>query len=426
VLQAYGLYSLHHNRDDAVPFVEKALTINTANPINHALLTHLTFHQPERALKSIETALSFWPDESEWHAMAANLYGKLGNSEMAERHINFALEKQPENAAYWQISAMLNAEANHLEQAKLDLEKSTVYQPDDPKAWTKMAEINRRMGDVPQALDNIRKASHLDPNDQNLVDFEMQLLFDQKNFIDLEVRATEMRSIDPENETTTIFLAKAMANQGKFDQALKVLDKAADQQQGNVQLALERIKIKKDQVGIEPVLPELVTLAEGQPNHPDVLTTLTDWLIQSNRLEEAEEVAQTILRIMPEEAQVYVMLGRLQRMKGKLDQAITHLSEAITLKPTLVDAYIELGKTYQERRDLEKAIDAFQKGSHANQSDPRPYYHAGLALKECKDYSGAELMLKEAKKYAPDDVNIIRQLGAVTALNLNNNIREAN
>jgi tetratricopeptide (TPR) repeat protein len=426
VLQAYGLYALRHNRKDAVDFVEKALTYDTANPINHALLAYLTIHQPEQAVKSIETALSFWPEESEWHAVAADLYTKLGNSEMAERHISFALAEQPENAAYWQISAMLNAEANHLEQAKLDLEKSTVYQPDDPKAWTKMAEINRRMGDVPQALNNIRKASHLDPDDQNLVNFEMQLLFDQKNFNDLESRATEMRSMDPKNETATIFLAKAMANQGKFDQALNVLEKAVDQQPGNVQLALERIKIKKDQTGIEAVLPELIALAEGQPNHPDVLTTLTDWLIQSNRLEEAEEVAQTILRIMPEEAQVYVMLGRLQRMKGKLDQAIAHLSEAITLEPTLVDAYIELGKTYQERRDLEKAIDAFQKGSHANQSDPRPYYHAGLALKDCKDYSGAEMMLKEAKKYAPDDVNIIRQLGAVTALNLINNLREAN
>jgi tetratricopeptide (TPR) repeat protein len=426
VLQAYGLYALSNNREDAVPFVEKALTYNTANPINHALLAYLTLHQPEHAVRSIETALTFWPEESEWHALAADLYAKLGNSEMAERHINFALEKQPENAAYWQVSAMLNAEANQLDQAKLDLEKSAAYQPDDPKAWTKMAEINRRMGDVPQAINNIRKASHLDPDNQNLVNFEMQLLFDQKNFNDLEVRAQEIRSIDPGNETATLFLAKAMANQGKFDQALKVLEKAVDQQPGNVQLALERIKIKRNQVGIEASLPELVALAEGQPNHPNVLTTLTDWLIQANRLEEAEEVAQTILRVMPEEAQVYVMLGRLQRMKGKLDQAIAHLTEAITLEPTSVDAYIELGKTYQERRDLEKAIDAFQKGSQANQSDPRPYYHAGLALKDCKDYSAAEIMLKQAKKYAPDDVNIIRQLGAVTALNLINNLREAN
>jgi len=119
------------------------------------------------------------------------------------------------------------------------------------------------------------------------------------------------------------------------------------------------------------------------------------------------------------------MLGRLQRLDGQLDQAIAQFSDAITLEPNKVDAYIELGKTYQDRRDLEKAIEIYQKGSQADASDPRPYYHAGMALKERKDYPGAEAMLKQAKKYAPDDPNIVRQLGMVTALNLINNLREA-
>jgi hypothetical protein len=48
-----------------------------------------------------------------------------------------------------------------------------------------------------------------------------------------------------------------------------------------------------------------------------------------------------------------------------------------------------------------------------------------MALKECKDYTAAEGMLKQAKKYAPNDPNIVRQLGMVTALNLINNLREA-
>jgi Flp pilus assembly protein TadD len=63
-------------------------------------------------------------------------------------------------------------------------------------------------------------------------------------------------------------------------------------------------------------------------------------------------------------------------------------------------------------------------GATIDASDPRPYYHTGMALKSCKDYAGAEAMLKQAKKYAPGDANIIRQLGVITALNLINNLRE--
>ena len=91
----------------------------------------------------------------------------------------------------------------------------------------------------------------------------------------------------------------------------------------------------------------------------------------------------------------------------------------------MMTSYIELGKTYQDRRNLEKAIQIYHMGSEADASDPRPYYYAGMALKECKDYTGAEAMLKQAKKYSPNDANIVRQLGMVTALNLINNLREA-
>jgi tetratricopeptide (TPR) repeat protein len=425
VLQAYGVYALRNQKKDAVPYIEQALTYQTVDPVNHALLAMLNLDQPEQALQSIETALSFWPDEPEWHALAADLSASTGNSELAEHHIRLALDHQPENAAYWQKSAMINAEINDFEQAKSDLERSTSFGPDNPQTWAKMAEINQRLGDIPEAINNIRKASELAPEDDSLGDLEMQLLLEQKNFLGLETKAREILSRQDHHPSAQLYLAQALAKQGKFTPAQQILEEAMKVDPENTRLALEHIKIKKDQAGFESAIPDLITLAHNHPEDPPVLTTLTDWLIQTNRLEEAEEVAQTTLRILPEEAEVHLMLGRLQRKKGELDQAISHLSDAITLAPKLVEAYIELGKTYQERRDLEKAIEIYQKGSQANGTDPRPYYYAGLALKESKDYLNAEMMLKQAKKHSPDDANIIRQLGVVTALNLINNLREA-
>ncbi len=425
VLQAYGIYAVRHHQRDALTYIEHLLHLDTANPVNHALLAQVNLDQPDQALKAIETALAFWPDEPEWHALASELNAKLGNIQKAEEHIQYALEKQPENANLWQTSAMLNAQKNDLFQAKSDLEKSTAYQPDDPNAWARMAEINRRMGNVSDAVVNIHKATQLNPSDPTLGEMEMQLLLAQKHFAELENKARETLADDSTNESAQIFLAQALAKQGKFDQALSTLKESRKQNPHNARYALEYLKIKKDQGGVAEVLPELASLAQEHPEDAQVLTTLTDWLIQANRLDEAEEVAQTTVRILPEQAQVHLMLGRLQRVRGKLDQAIAHLSEAITLDPALVDAFLELGKTYQERRDLEKAIEAFEKGTQANNSDPRPYYLAGLALKDSKDYQGAEWMLKQAKRYSPDDANIIRQLGVVTALNLINNLREA-
>ena len=263
------------------------------------------------------------------------------------------------------------------------------------------------MGDVSEAIDNVKKAEELEPDNKSIAIKEAQLLLDQKEYTGAAKKAVAILEQDKNNDDARIILAQAHARQGQFDQALSMLKTESHGKAENPRLSLEAIKIKKEFEGAETVLPELVSLANANPENPEVLTYLTDLMIQTNRLEEAQLTAQTILRILPEEAEVHLMLGRLQRKNG------------------LVEAYIELGKTYQDRRNLEEAINIFKKGAEADPTDHRPYYYAGLALKECKDYTGAEEMLQQAKHNAPNDPDIIRQLGVITAMNLINHLRKS-
>lgn len=425
ILQAYALYALKNDKHNGHRFAAKALEFDTSNPANHALLAMLSKDQPEQALKSIETALSFWPVESKWHALAADLYKQIEKHDLASKHISEAIKIQPENADFWRKSAEINLQMNNLRHAKYDLERSAALAEKDTEIWVRMADVNRRLGFVQEATHNIETASKLNPKDRTIAFKEVKFLFETKQYEQAEIKSEEILNTETNNIDAFIILAQSQAKQGKFTQAIATINRAEQQNPKNVEIALETLKIKKDYEGIETVLPQLVELAQKEPENPAVLTTLTDWLIQTNRLKQAKETAQMVLKIMPHQPEVHLMLGRLQRLDGQLDQAIAQFSDAITLEPNKVDAYIELGKTYQDRRDLEKAIEIYQKGSQADASDPRPYYHAGMALKERKDYPGAEAMLKQAKKYAPDDPNIVRQLGMVTALNLINNLREA-
>jgi tetratricopeptide (TPR) repeat protein len=422
VLQAFGILALKNEKLDAIPHLQKALDLDTSNPINHILLALLKQNQPQEAVQLLEIALNLWPDEPEWHMLASEMYDVIGDTESASRHITQALSSNPENAKYWEKSGEINLKLNNLSEAKTDIEKSANLQSNDPAIWMKMAKINRRTGNAAKAIENLRKASLLDPDNSDIDSEEIKLLLEQKNFKEAENKATKTLEAHPSNNQIRIYLAQAKAKQGKIDEALAFLDMQVGPK--DPKITLEVLKIRKDQEGIEKFLPDLIQLAEKFPKNPDVLSTLTDWLIQINRLDQAEKTAQTVLRIIPEQADVHLMLGRLQRKNGQLDQAIAHLSDAIAYDPLLVEAYIELGKTYQERRDMEKAIKVFQKGTQANPSDARPYYFAAMALKEIKNYRDAEIMLKEAKIHDPEDPNIIRQLGVVTALNLIHKLRE--
>ena len=83
-----------------------------------------------------------------------------------------------------------------------------------------------------------------------------------------------------------------------------------------------------------------------------------------------------------------------------------------------MDGYLELGKVYLERRQNTQAVEVFMAAAKIAPQDYRSYYQAGLALKDSRDYMGAESMLRHAAHLAPQEVSIHRQLGAVVALNL--------
>jgi tetratricopeptide (TPR) repeat protein len=101
-----------------------------------------------------------------------------------------------------------------------------------------------------------------------------------------------------------------------------------------------------------------------------------------------------------------------------LDQAIHHLSEAIVQSSDHLDAYLELGRVYQDRREYQQALKVYQKAINMAGGDYRPYYQAGLVLKDSKDYMASEAMLRRAAQLAPNEVAVHRLLGAVVALNL--------
>jgi tetratricopeptide (TPR) repeat protein len=112
------------------------------------------------------------------------------------------------------------------------------------------------------------------------------------------------------------------------------------------------------------------------------------------------------------------------REAGQLDQAIHHLNEAVRQSPHCMDAYLELGRAFQDRRQHIQALQIYSQAMEISPDRPEPYFHAGLALKESKDYLGAESMLRRAADLAPTDLIIHRQLGAVVALNLVHNRRK--
>lgn len=96
---------------------------------------------------------------------------------------------------------------------------------------------------------------------------------------------------------------------------------------------------------------------------------------------------------------VYQM-GVEANKKGKLDEAISHYSRAITLKPNAAGLYYVRGRAYQGKGELDAAIGDFNKAVALKPGYAEAYNHRGVT------YIG-----KKLEKNALDDFKKACELG---------------
>jgi len=83
--------------------------------------------------------------------------------------------------------------------------------------------------------------------------------------------------------------------------------------------------------------------------------------LQAGNLEQARNVCKKILKIQPNNADVYFDLGNIFQEKGQLDEAITYYQKAIELNPNFAGTHFNLGDVFQEKGQLDEAVIYYQK-----------------------------------------------------------------
>ena len=418
-----AIQDLHEDPANSAAIASKLLESQPDNPILHALKAVATRDDPLLAAESLEVALSFWPNEPDWHAMASSMLQDGGQYPAAAKHLEDALHIDPKNAQYWQMLGDVKLLEKDYHAAKDYFGKATDLFPSNPEALNSLAIINQQLGEHQIAIQCLRKASQLDPENIHYEEGIAQSFLARQELTEATRQADAILKKDPKNETAWLVKVKALLLGGKPEEARQAIHFALAVVEDPVPFELRKIDIDHSRSPHQAVLASQ-KLADTYPENPSVLNNLAQKQIQTGEIEKAEQTLQRSFVLDPSNAETLVAFGMVDRLRGNLDQALAHLARAIELQPGLMEAYLEMGLTYQDRRDVNNAIQTFHKAIAMVSNDPRPYLQAATTYKESRDYRNAEYMLRQASQLAPTDQNIRRQLAAVVALNIVNNLQE--
>jgi tetratricopeptide (TPR) repeat protein len=387
------------------------------------------------ALQAVQQALTTWPDEAGWQAFAAHIHLKQKTSNRlqelaaATEHLAQATSLEPEKGKYHLALGQIYLESGQVQNAIQSLEQASRLEPENTDGWLALAKAQYLAGNLDQAALSAEHAIEQSEEPIEALLLRAEIALQTSNHRGALSRAQSVLRSKPENPQALYLLARALDGLNRPAEALAVLEKALPLYENPLPMQLERLRLIKRSQSLEAGLRALQELVTQNPKQAAYLALLAEWLSEAGKQEAAVQAARLALQegleglTSKERADLHTLIGLYMRKNGQLDQAIHHLSEAISEASDHLDAYLELGRVYQERREYQQALKVYQKAINLAGGDYRPYYQAGLVLKDSKDYMAAEAMLRRAAQLAPNEVSVHRLLGAVVALNLVHNHR---
>ncbi len=404
-----------------------------------AMLARLAYQAGEKsddyslALKSIQSALQQLPDEPRWQSLAGEIY--LDERDLSGHpdpgaalpYLQAAIRLEPGNPRHASLLGKVSGLLGDHPAAVAAYQEACRLNPNDWGTWLDLARAQQAAGSLDAAIYSADRAIERDGSGSSPLELRGRLALAAGDPPTAVKCAQTILNQEPANIPAWLIISQAFRQLDRPQDALQALEHAIPISEHPKELLMARAVLLRQTGGIPTAQQAWRELAERYPGDADILAGLAEQEVEAGNIAGAVQAGKAALQadlghLDPTQlVQLNLLVGQQLRLSGEPEAAISYTQNALRKDPTKIDAYLELGRSYQDLRRPQQALVAFREAIAIAPKDPRPYFHAGIALKEAKDYQEAETLLRRAAQLAPRDVNIHRQLGAVVALNLIHN-----
>jgi tetratricopeptide (TPR) repeat protein len=145
----------------------------------------------------------------------------------------------------------------------------------------------------------------------------------------------------------------------------------------------------------EEALSYLNRALRARPDRHDVQFQIAVVLSQTERVEEAVKILESVVVKSPNSLEAHSTLTRLYVRLGRREAAARHRAIAERLRKD------QEGQRFIQQGRFSEAVEVFNQLKQADKSDPRPYFFAGMALSLMKDSKAAAAELSQAVRLDP-------------------------
>ena len=175
------------------------------------------------------------------------------------------------------------------------------------------------------------------------------------------------------------------------------------------------------------VVAEAVFCHIVSENHQAAILLLNKLLEQASTLHDLEYI-QSLLQLQDEAEQlpfvtplplleqICLLRGLIHKVEGQLEAAIEDYSQAISINPESVMAYVGRGTTYAEQRNYVRALDDYKYAIQLNSTFAEVYINRGIIYSSLERYKGALQDFAKALQLEPNNTSALLNKGIVLSL----------
>jgi putative PEP-CTERM system TPR-repeat lipoprotein len=346
--------------------------------------------------------------------LLGNATAGLKDTDTAIKEFEEAIRIDPQQAGIYTGLALLKASAGERDEAERIFKQAIATDPKAVTARLALAQFYWSADRVQDAEKTLRDAHQLQPNDARVNVTLAVFLQAMQRGKEAEpyLRAAAEADKDPRLK---MLLADYYIAQNRTDEAVGLLEPiTTDRQLGSV--ASTRLAgIAQMRGRSEDALKMIDRALEQQPNNARTLAAKSDLLRQQNQLDAAVQVADQAVTANPQSAEAQFAKGRVLRAKGNYDKAEVAFKEVLRLNPRAAAARVELARL-RIRAGADDAVAVATDAANADPASVDAKLTLARALLQKRDVAKAEVALDELVRVAPNVAAVHTQLGLLRAL----------
>jgi tetratricopeptide (TPR) repeat protein len=340
----------------------------------------------DAALACYDEAIRLNPQLAAAHNNRANTYLRLGRIGDAIASYREASRLAPEVSLYHYNfgSALLDAE--DFETAREQLQIAVSSGPKHAATYLNLGLAFSGLGRYEEAIEAYDEAVRLDPTNLSALAGRAIALSSLGRFEEaaeahrtaIEALQQALRADDPAYIQVYRYLAEALANLGKWDEAREIVDEWQQLAQAEADPYYAQGLIADHFGYYDQAIEAYKNALQHAPDFYDALARLGGDLVRLGRPAEAIEPLKKAIQLDPAKALAYLNEGLAEKNLGRFSDAVLNFRQAIHLGMDSADTYAELGYALYHCGELAESISAYAKAEEQDSSDPAIPENIGL------------------------------------------------